>query len=155
MSVFTKTTATWAADNQGIGKPWDGISGVYVMKEILTINTTNFATGWATGDIIQVFDVPADTIVRDVILNVTTACDSTATGATATVTVGDAVTANGFDASADIATVGVYRTAAADTNGALDGKHYLTTDTIDIVVTTDATLTTGVIEVFAICYDLS
>ncbi len=154
-TTFTKTTATWAADNIVAGKPWDGIRKPYIMKEVITLNATNFPGGWATADIIQCLDIPADVIVRDVMLNITTAFDSTAGGATATVTVGDATTANGFETSANIAVAGWYRTIAGDTNGALDGKLYTVADTIDMVITTNATLTEGVVEVFALCYDMS
>ena len=93
-------------------------------------NKLNFATTNVAGaDVVQALKIPANALVDKVWTVITTA-----EGATATGTVGDGTTANGWDASINInATAGTVLCSleATDTYG--KGKLYSTADTIDIV----------------------
>ena len=129
-------------------KPHSGLGKAYVMKKSINLAAV------ATGDVVQCLSIPAKTLVMNVMCEVITA-----TGLTSTATVGDGSGANSFDASVDLnaaagtLTVGAGGTDAYVTTG---GKLYSAADTIDLTCTiTSGPVVTGVVEVSAICMDMS
>lgn len=129
--------------------PWAGISKPYVLQ-----NEINLAAV-ATGDVVQALSIKAKTFVENVFVEIITP-----TGLTSTATVGDGVTANGWDASVNLNAAAGTRTKGDGTAGAdpfaiPNGKDYVTADTIDLTCTiTGGPIVTGKIKVSAICYDI-
>ena len=147
----------------GSSRSHDAGARVYMAKKTFNVaDTGTFAsTGIATGDVLQLIKVPADTSVLYVWFQVVTILSGV--GATAaTCTLGDGDSANGWDASINLMTAAWYRPvsgtdAYAQNDSATygNGRHYTAEDTIDATVTTDATLTAGVFEIHAMCIDIS
>jgi len=99
--------------------------------------------GMASGDVVQLINIPAGMLVKDVSLLLVTL-----EGATCTGTVGDAVDPNGYITSADLdATVGdilatdgthTGMTAYVITSPHMGGVRYTAADTIDITLSNAA-----------------
>lgn len=101
-----------------------GIMGI--SQNILDFSVTNVTAA----DVVQAVKVKAGQTVVDVQLEVLTAA-----GATCTATVGDATSANGWDASADLnAAAHTVTSSLKGTDGYAYGKSYAADDTIDLVM---------------------
>ena len=126
------------------------VSAVSVTLNFATITTERAAAGLTAltaTDVLEVIKVPADTLVTNVILNVTTA-----EGGTLTIDVGDGDDPDGFldgvNANATAAYLPVAGTAAYE-----QGKYYTAADTID--VTTVNAADAAVMTLTAIMVDCS
>lgn len=123
--------------------PWSGVNKFYVSSNVVDL------TGVATGDVVQCLDIPADTFVFDVFVEVITA-----TGLTSTATVGDGAGANSWDAETNLnAAAGTVTHGASGTDAyATSGKYYSAADAVDLTCTiTSGPCTTGSIRVVALC----
>ena len=125
--------------------------GMYILKTTLNFGETTRASA----DVLQLFNIPAGTLVTHVQFKVTTV-----EGAADTFDLGDGASAAGYlsNASANALASGVntllLTTGTPNTVTAYsDGKYYSAADTIDMVL--DAELAVAVIEVRAICIDLA
>ena len=126
------------------------VSAVTVELNFATITTERAAAGLTAltaTDVLEVIKVPANTLVTNVALNVTTA-----EGGTLTIDVGDGDDPDGFldgvDANATAAYIPVAGTAAYE-----QGKYYTAADTID--VTTVNAADAAVMTLTAIMVDCS
>lgn len=126
------------------------VSAVTVELNFATITTERAAAGLtalAATDVLEVIKVPANTLVTNVALNVTTA-----EGGTLTIDVGDGDDPDGFldgvNANATAAYIPVAGTAAYE-----QGKYYTAADTID--VTTVNAADAAVMTLTAIMVDCS
>lgn len=126
----------------GVGLPYQR-AVTYMLEREVNCATQNLANG----DVAQVIDIPAGSLVRSVMVEV-----STAEGGAATIDVGDGSDANGFLAAVDVNATGDTAMALALTEGAPNtvtgysaGKYYAAADTID--VTAGAALDTAVFTV--------
>lgn len=113
-------------------------------------NTVDFAdlstaglSGVTTGDVVQLLDIPAGTIVKNVGVYIYSAI-SAESGTTATgATVGDGADPNGWITTVDLARVAAAVSGVSNSNGAYVlgttdfdiGKYYATADTIDMTIT--------------------
>lgn len=101
-------------------------------------------TAASLGDVLQLITLPQGAVVDNAKAYIVTAA-----GKTATMSLGDGTTPNGWDASVNLnATAGTMtRTLeATDTYGV--GKLYTATDTIDAVITAGTSLTAGKFNVY-------
>lgn len=126
------------------------VSAVTVELNFATITTARAAAGLTAltaTDVLEVIRVPANTLVTNVALEVTTA-----EGGTLTIDVGDGDDPDGFldgvNANATAAYIPVAGTAAYE-----QGKYYTSADTID--VTTVNAADTAVMKLTAIMIDCS
>uniref|UniRef100_A0A6H1ZUQ8 Putative structural protein n=1 Tax=viral metagenome TaxID=1070528 RepID=A0A6H1ZUQ8_9ZZZZ len=130
----------------------------YVVKESVNIQTeaTALATAgyFAAGDIIQVFDIPANTWVVAAGL-----IPTTAEGTTLTYDLGDGTTADGFVDGLDGNATTAAHAQIAEGYGAGTqlGKVYTSTDTLDLkLVTMGAQVShAAVVTVWMVCFDLN
>jgi hypothetical protein len=132
-------------------------AGVYVIKRVVDIATVIASDATMTtnkkitsGDVLQVLNIPKNTLVLATRIAVITA----STDATLTVGIGDADAATGFDATVDL-TAATNAQTGTDASGvaAASGKLYTTADTIDVTFNNDAT--NGKFGVYALCVDMS
>jgi len=132
------TTQTYFTDHA----PAQQELGHRVTKLSAKVDFSEFNVG--SGDTVKCLNVAADMLVTNVRVIVVTP-----EGSTATATVGDGDTANGWDASTNLnGTAGTVTAGLAGTDAfATAGKLYTAADTIDIVVS--AALDTAVIIVEA------
>lgn len=100
----------------------------------------------SASDVLQLWDIPAGCHILSVLVNVTTA-----EGVAATITIGDGSSAAGFLASTSINAVAKAGTIITDAYGAVGGKLYVATDTLDIVFGTAADVDAAVFDVYVIC----
>ena len=100
----------------------------------------------SASDVLQIWDIPAGTHILSCLLDVTTA-----EGATATVSIGDATSAAGFLAATSINSVAQTGTIITDAFGAVGGKMYAATDTLDLTFATAADIDAAVFDVYVIC----
>ena len=129
------------------GVPFGGLNNFYTVE-----NTIDFSKKPALAStVVEALNIESGTLVLNV------ACEViTAEGAASTATVGDAGTANGFDADFDLnaatgtITVGIGGTDAYITAG---GHLYTANDTIDLTLSANA-VDTAVIKVTALCVKL-
>lgn len=127
-------------------KAWDGLNKCYVLKNRVTVSDTT-----ANTDILQLIDIPAGTYVFQVITKIVTA----KTGRAGTVGHGSTEAAY-WDAAIDLAaSAGTYTSAVSgtDTYGTSNGHLYTDADTIDMTV--DGDVNGLVIDVYAVCADVS
>lgn len=125
-----------------IGGPL-GVDWYNTGKDFNFIRTVDFsvtANNAVTSDVVQLFKIPAGTLVSEVIV-----VPTTKQGATCTITMGDGDDANGWLTTADLNTLPsgffafvsghLINTGATPTHGDAyhPGKYYSATDTIDIV----------------------
>lgn len=131
------------------------LNKVYLVKETINIQTeaTALTTAgyFAAADIIQVFDIPANTWVIGAGLNVTTA-----EGAVMTFDLGDDTTADGFVDGANANSTSTNTGAeAGEAYGCLTslGKLYTATDTLDLTIATLGAQTSHacVVDVWMLC----
>lgn len=88
------------------------------------------ATACGSAEVVQALKIPAGALVTDVWVIV-----KTAEGGTATATVGDGDSANGWDASTNLnATAGTVTSSLKGTDAFAVGKYYATADTIDLTL---------------------
>lgn len=143
------TLTDWAvATNACVPSP--GLNRFFVLYNKIDLSDVNSGAS----DVVQALAVPAKTFVIDVCTRLVTA-----EGGTLTATVGDGSGASSWDGSVDLnTTAGTFTQSAAGTDAyattAAKGKYYATEDTIDLTMSANAG-DTAVIEVFAICVDLS
>ena len=133
------------------------LAALYAIKNTIDCSEVASNTDYtgAGGDIIQALSIPAGTLVKQVIANITTA----QTAGTDTVTFDVGITGgdvDGFIDSVDAESTGVTIGAGAYTATSF-GKYFATADTIDILIinsgSTDMT-DDMVVELTAICIDL-
>uniref|UniRef100_A0A6M3K581 Putative structural protein n=1 Tax=viral metagenome TaxID=1070528 RepID=A0A6M3K581_9ZZZZ len=130
----------------------------YVVKESITLQTeaTALTTAgyFAAGDILQVFDIPANTFVLAAGL-----IPTVAEGTTLTYDLGDGTTADGFvdGLSGNATTAAHSQVAEAYSCDAALGKVYTATDTLDLkIVTMGAQVShAAVVTVWMVCFDLN
>ena len=124
------------------------VSSISVELNFATITTERAAAGLTaltSADILEVIRVPANTLVTNVALNVTTA-----EGGTLTVDVGDGDNPDGYLDGVNGNATAAYLTVAG-TDAFEAGKYYTAADTIDIVLNNAAdaavmTLTTVMVD---------
>ena len=107
------------------------VSSVSVELNFATITTERAAAGLTaltSADVLEVIRVPANTLVTNVALNVTTA-----EGGTLTVDVGDGDNPDGYLDGVNANATAAYLTVAG-TDAFEAGKYYTAADTIDIVL---------------------
>ena len=107
------------------------VSSISVELNFATITTERAAAGLTaltSADILEVIRVPANTLVTNVALNVTTA-----EGGTLTVDVGDGDNPDGYLDGVNGNATAAYLTVAG-TDAFEAGKYYTAADTIDIVL---------------------
>ena len=107
------------------------VSSISVELNFATITTDRAAAGLTaltSADILEVIRVPANTLVTNVALNVTTA-----EGGTLTVDVGDGDNPDGYIDGVNANATAAYLTVAG-TDAFEAGKYYTAADTIDIVL---------------------
>lgn len=131
--------------------PFTGGNKVYTISNTvdLTAETTLVST-----DIYQCLAIPADTLVMQVTIELTTV----ATGTALTCTVGDGTTADGWDAAVDLKTAVGWSVSAVGTDtyavAASMGKFYDDADSIDITLATVTSITAGPkFTIYALCVD--
>jgi len=107
------------------------VSSISVELNFATITTERAAAGLTaltSADVLEVIRVPANTLVTNVALNVTTA-----EGGTLTVDVGDGANPDGYLDGVNANATAAYLTVAG-TDAFEAGKYYTAADTIDIVL---------------------
>lgn len=105
------------------------VSAVSVTLDFAAITTARAAAGLtalAATDTLEVIKVPANTLVTNVVLNVTTA-----EGGTLTIDVGDGADPDGFIDGVNANTTAAY-IPVAGTAAFEQGKYYTAADTIDV-----------------------
>ena len=126
------------------------VSSVTIELNFATITTDRAAaslTALANGDVLEVIRIPAQTLVTNVVLEVTTA-----EGGTLTVDVGDGDNPDGYLDGVNGNAVASYLTVAG-TDAFEAGKFYAAADTIDVVTVNAAD--TAVMKLTAIMVDCS
>lgn len=145
MAVVDNTVGT------GVRLPNNESGASYVLKYRIDAATTNVTAA----DVLKLFIIPADTLVKDVVAVVRTVEDSTLT-----IEVGDYVTstdvavdADGYLAALDGEVLGAtHSTGTAATYGAADGKYYA--DNLNYIgVLFNNTADTAVIDIQVFCVD--
>ena len=138
---------TFNATAGSAGIPFVGAGKTYVAKsKVIDMQTL----GCVTTDIVQCLNIPAGTLVHNVVVKIVRA----AAGTTATADVGDDAGTDSFDndinlkATAGTLTIGAGGTDAFVTAG---GKLYTAANTIDLVLTHNTVTDAGSVQVFAIC----
>lgn len=112
------------------------------------------ATALAASDVLEVIPVPANTVVSNVGMQVTTAA-----GVTSTIAIGDGSAAAGYLAATSANATGISGGVPVLSSGAFaptlsGGKLYSAADTIDITIGT-AVPAAAVVRVFAILTDMN
>ena len=112
-----------------VAKGINKVSTISVDLNFATITTERAAAGLTaltSGDILEVIRVPANTLVTNVALNVTTA-----EGGTLTVDVGDGANDDGYIDGVNANATAAYITVAG-TDAYEQGRFYTAADTIDV-----------------------
>lgn len=139
-----KSFATEAAASNS----WDAQGTVFVLKNRLDFSISPVVTN---GDTVQALGIPAGVGVLNVFVKIVTKV-----GSTCTATVGDGANPDHWDASVNLdAANGTITSGIVATDDyciANLGKIYTAADTIDLVVANAAS--TGIIDVYALCYQL-
>lgn len=100
-------------------------------------------------DVVELWDIPQGCHINSVLMDVTTV-----EGATATVAVGDGTSTAGFMAATSInalTTTTMGGTIITDAFGAVGGKLYLATDTLDLLFATAADIDAAVFDLYLMC----
>jgi len=133
-----------------VAKGINKVSTISVDLNFATITTERAAAGLtalAAGDVLEVIRVPANTLVTNVALNVTTA-----EGGTLTIDVGDGDNPDGYLDGVNANATAAYLTVAG-TDAFEAGKFYTAADTIDVVTVNAAD--TAVMTLTAVMVDCS
>jgi len=134
-------------------------AGPYEVTATLDFTTINSGAGTVQNDIVQLIQVPANTLVMAVAFSVTTASSNMAD-----FDIGDDATTDGYIDGASMATVNdgcswVTTFNEATPNTTADafslGKFYTAANTIDLKQNTNATVITGVLKVKAVMLDMN
>lgn len=151
--------ATFSADyvaerSQGLNGKLNMIERTIDFKQVADYRASAGLAALASGDVYEILELPAKTLVLRVGYDVTTA-----EGATATVHVGDGSDADGFLASVNLNSVGSGVMSLALTEGAPNtitgysgGKYYSAADTIDLTLN-HASIDLAVVRVWALVMD--
>lgn len=143
LAQFVNQAPAWGTSGDGFGR-------FSVMKfhcDMGAIATSLAATiDGSASDVVQIWDIPVGCHILSVLLDVTTA-----EGATATVAIGDGTSTAGYLAATSINAVAKTGTIITDAFGAVGGKLYAATDTLDLLFATAADIDTAVFDVYAIC----
>jgi len=135
------------------------LAGLYAVQATLDFTDINSGSGTVQNDIVQLIQVPANTLVLGLSFSVTTASSNMAD-----FDIGDGDVTDGYVDGASMATVNdgcSWKTTfnEATPNTTLDGmslgKFYTAADTIDLKQNTNATVVTGVLKVKAVMIDLN
>jgi hypothetical protein len=134
------------ADNQ-TAKPGFSYGKFYVLE-----NEVSFASqNGAQNDVIQALNIPADTLVIAVAVEVTTA-EGEASTVDVGITGGDT---DGFLDGISLATVDILTDTDAGYLASVQGYHFTAADTIDLLLPSAVTYDTAVLTIRAYCIDLS
>ncbi len=137
--------------------PFDGKDKHFILKK--RIDFTEAANQLAQNEIMAVFEIPADVLVEEVMLDVITAdADVSDVDVGSFTTAGVGVAADGFLDGVDISTTGLKRDLAGETYSKQDGTAGYRAASAWMVGLTnkDADAVNGaVIDVYAVCQDLS
>lgn len=154
---YTGTTVTSGVPTINDLGPYNSGNSSYVLKTKIDLTDKTTASGLVVADVYQCLAIPADTVVLNVFVKVTTA----ATG-TLTIDVGDGDDSDDWDedlnvaAAAGTTTYGISGTdTLCDTIGDGQGKLYATADTIDITVVSSSGAVGPVLEIYAICFNIN
>lgn len=102
----------------------------------------------SSADVIQLWDIPAGTMILGAMIDVTTACTDTGS---ATVAIGDGDSTAGYLAATSIKTAAKTGTILTDAYGAAS-KVYAATDTLDLLFGgTEASINSGVFDIYLYC----
>ncbi len=143
LAQFKGSEAAWGTSGEGYGR----FSVMKFHVDMKDVSDSLAATvDGSASDVLQIWDIPAGTHILSVLLDVTKA-----EGATATVSIGDATSAAGFLAATSINAVAQTGTIITDAFGAVGGKMYAATDTLDLTFATAADIDLAVFDVYAIC----
>ena len=135
------------------------LAGIYTVTATLDFTDINSGSGTVQNDIVQLIQIPANTLVLGVSFRVTTASSNMAD-----FDIGDGATTDGYIDGASMATVNdgcswvtTFNEAAPNTTSEAFslGKFYTTADTIDLKQNTNATVVTGVLKVKAAMIDMN
>ncbi len=135
------------------------LAGLYAVQATLDFTEINSGSGTVQNDIVQLIQIPANTLVLGVSFSVTTASSNMTD-----FDIGDGTTTDGYIDGASMATVNdgcswvtTFNEAAPNTtlDGMSLGKFYTAADTIDLKQNTNATVVTGVLKVKAVMIDLN
>ena len=135
------------------------LAGLYAVQATLDFTDINSGAGTVQNDIVQLIQVPANTLVLGLSFSVTTASSNMAD-----FDIGDGDVTDGYVDGASMATVNdgcswktTFNEAAPNTtlDGMSLGKFYTVADTIDLKQNTNATVVTGVLKVKAVMIDLN
>ena len=143
LDQFVGSEPAWGGSGDGFGR--FSVMKFHVDMAAITAALAAVVDGSAS-DVIQLWDIPAGTHILSVLLDVTTA-----EGAAATVSIGDATSAAGFLAATSINAAAQTGTIITDAFGAVGGKMYAATDTLDLTFGTLADIDAAVFDVYAIC----
>ena len=135
------------------------MAGIYTVTATLDFTDIHDGAGTVQNDIVQLIQVPANTLVLGVSFSVTTASSNMAD-----FDIGDGATTDGYIDGASMATVNdgcswvtTFNEATPNTTSEAFslGKFYTTADTIDLKQNTNATVVTGVLKVKAAMIDMN
>ena len=135
------------------------MAGIYEVQAKVDFSTINSGYGTVQNDIIQLIQVPANTLVLGLSFAVTTVSSNMAD-----FDLGDGDVTDGYVDGASMATVNdgcswqtTFNEATPNTTkeGMSLGKFYTTADTIDLKQNTNATVVTGVLKVKALLIDMN
>lgn len=135
------------------------LAGPYEVQAKVDFSTINSGSGTVQNDIIQLIQVPANTLVLGLSFSVTTVSSNMAD-----FDLGDGDVTDGYVDGASMATVNdgcswqtTFNEATPNTTkeGMSLGKFYTTADTIDLKQNTNATVVTGVLKVKALLIDMN
>lgn len=123
----------------------DTVSKLFVLSREVDFQSLDVASG----DVVQVFEVPADTWVLKVGIKVVTASDA---ATSATLNVGDGADNDRYLSGADLkSTAGTVLLPSTEA-AAVSGHIYTSADTIDVIPTYSGTISQkGKIEIYAVC----
>lgn len=133
------------------------MAGMYEVTATLDFTTINGGSGTVQNDIVQLIQIPANTLVLVVSFRVTTASANMAD-----FDIGDGDVTDGYVDGASMATLNdgcswktTFNEATPNTTaeGMSLGKFYTAADTLDLKQNTNATVVTGVLKVKAMMID--
>lgn len=151
MSTYSVITGS------GVNAYLNNQDGVYAVTATLDFTKINNGSGTVQNDIVQLIQVPANTLVLGVSFRVATVSSNMAD-----FDIGDGSVTDGYIDGASMATVNdgcswvtTFNEATPNTTaeGMSLGKFYTTADTIDLKQNTNATVVTGVLKVKALMID--
>ena len=102
----------------------------------------------SAADTIALWEMPIGTVILGCLFHVVTACTVTATAATATMAIGDAGSAAGYLAAANMKVVGYTGMVVGDVYGAARRTIAAATDLVVVTAGTATVLLTGIIDIY-------